>query len=746
MLKRILAAVALFALCALAVVRVSRPPRPVPATSPDTVFSAERAMRYVEDIAVRPHAVGMPDHDRVRDYIVAQLTAMGLHPQVQATTGIGTRYQEAGRVQNILASIPGSDPNGKAVLLMAHYDGVEAGPAAADDGAGCAALLEVVRALRARKTPLVHDVIILFTDGEEAGLLGAAAFVREHVWAKDVAAVVNLEARGTTGRSFMFETGPGNLDAARALRSAGDVTAGSVFSAVYRILPNDTDLSELAVLNLPALNFAFAEGVERYHTSHDDYAHLNPGSVQHHGDQMLAVARVFANGPLPRPRTGDGVYFDLPVLGLVVYTEWVAIPLAVIAIVLVGVASWREWRGALYGVVTAIAGVVVAALVARPIAGWIHLLQAHMPSDGAAQWGREYIVALALFAAAIALAFYALARRWVSDRGLDAGVLVVWLIPAVGLSIKLPAASYLFVWPLLFAALALVVPAGSRWSDGLGWVAAALAILIVIGFAYGVSGVMLGVAGIGATVLAVLASLVTLLIAPQIRLVARNNVDFGAVWVAVAGVLMVVVGLFAVRRSADHPAPSAIAYVENADSAGAWLGEIGRYRDPWTHYVLGDIAPGPTWTSRLGGSRVPFVGRQVARVTLGAPNATLVRDTLVNGARRVVLRVTAPRGTTALFMRATGAKVSTSSIDGRVVDTTRYRRRSDDWHMQYWAVPDSGAIVALSIPPGSAIDFEMTSRYPGLPVIPGVSIPARPESVVPAQTGDASYVYKRLHF
>src|SRR5207253_6859911 len=107
-------------------------------------------------------------------------------------------------------------------------------------------------------------------------------------------------------RSSMFQTGPGNLDAARALRSAGTATAGSVFATIYRALPNDTDLSELAVLKLPALNFAFADGVERYHTSRDDIAHLNPGSLQHHGSQMLAMARTFGTEALPRARTGDG--------------------------------------------------------------------------------------------------------------------------------------------------------------------------------------------------------------------------------------------------------------------------------------------------------------------------------------------------------------------------------------------------------------------------------------------------------
>jgi hypothetical protein len=51
--------------------------------------------------------------------------------------------------------------------------------------------------------------------------------------------------------------------------------------------------------------------VERYHTAYDDVANLNPGSLQHHGSQMLALARAFGDGPLPRPVTGDAVFFDL---------------------------------------------------------------------------------------------------------------------------------------------------------------------------------------------------------------------------------------------------------------------------------------------------------------------------------------------------------------------------------------------------------------------------------------------------
>jgi hypothetical protein len=97
-------------------------------------------------------------------------------------------------------------------------------------------------------------------------------------------------------------------------------------------------------------------------------------------------------------------------------------------------------------------------------------------------------------------------------------------------------------------------------------------------------------------------------------------------------------------------------------------------------------------------------------------------------------------------MRARGAKVLAASIDGRVVDTTRYRLRAREWVMQYWAVPDTGAIVALSIPAGSHIEFELAARRPGIPPVPDVTIPTRPPYVVPSQTGDVSIVYRQWRF
>ncbi len=742
MLKRVGVALGLLALCAFSILRGARPPRAVSATAPDTVFSAERAMRNVEQIAQRPHPMGTADHDRVRDYIVDQLVALGLQPQIQKTTAIGTRYREAGRVQNILARLPGSEPNSKAVLIMSHYDGVGAGPAAADDGAGVAAMLETLRALRARKRPLTHDVIVLFTDGEEAGLLGAAAFVREHPWAKDVAVVLNFEARGTTGRSLMFETGPGNLDAARALRADRDVTAGSVTAIVYRALPNDTDLSELAVLGLPALNFAFADGVERYHTSEDDVAHLNPGSLQHHGSQMLTMATTFGSEPLPRARTGDGVFFDLPIVGLVVYPQRFELPLALLALALVGTLVVRVRKGVIIGVLASVVALALSGGVGWAIGKRL---------DGPGMWSGLYATALVLLVMSVTAACRALAMRWSSSRGLHVGALIVWLVLALALSSRVPGVGYLFTWPLLFAAAAALLVRGRAAAE---WAAAAVTLVILAGFIYGVSVVMLGLFGGGAIVLCVMTSLVTLLLAPRLEVIAGDARWWPAAWLALAAGACLLIASRTVHPGADHPIRSALVYAENADSSDAWLGALGGSADSWTHGVIGEattVRP-PAWTASLSAYAGGFAGRKVQRVALAAPDAILIGDTLMNGARRVTLRVSAPTGTTGLQMRAHGAKVLTASIDGRVVDTTRYRSgaryrdRAGDWVMQYWAVPDSGAIVALSIPAEGRIQLELAARRPGVPPIPGVTIPPRPLGVVPSQTGDVSIVYRERSF
>src|SRR5262249_39474101 len=148
-----------------------------------------------------------------------------------------------------------------------------------------------------------------------------------------------------------------------------------------------------------------------------------------------------AGGELPRPKTGDAVFFDLPLLGLVVYPIGFAIPLALIAVVLTVVVVRRQLRGVGVGALA-----MIGALAASGVIGW--LVRLHGP----AMWSGTFAAALALAVVAINLLAYSWATRWSPDA--HAGALVVWLLLAVATSILSPGASYLFTWPLLFTLVA----------------------------------------------------------------------------------------------------------------------------------------------------------------------------------------------------------------------------------------------------------------------------------------------------
>src|SRR5579883_2441377 len=80
-----------------------RPPGPLPTSAAPAEFSAARALDDLHAFARAPHPIGSQEHDRVRDYLVAQHTALGGNPEVQRTTGVTALYEVAGSVENSVA-------------------------------------------------------------------------------------------------------------------------------------------------------------------------------------------------------------------------------------------------------------------------------------------------------------------------------------------------------------------------------------------------------------------------------------------------------------------------------------------------------------------------------------------------------------------------------------------------------------------------------------------------------------------
>lgn len=289
-------------------------------------------MSDVRAIAAAPHITGSPENARVRAYLLRRMAALGL----ETATWKGALYGESvarrnkwtGRTDqtvplvNLIGVLPGRDRQAPAVLLMAHHDSVWGSPGAADDSAGVAATLEVVRALRQGGQP-PRDLIVLFTDAEELGLTGAKQFWASHPLRHHVRAVVNMEARGGGGRTTMFQTSPNNGEAvALYANTVAQPAASSLAAFVYSVLPNDTDLTE--VLKGPYLgyNFAFIGRPGLYHSPLATPERLDQGALQDMGGQVLDLTRALLYARDLPGESPNVVFFDLFGWTTLVYPTW----------------------------------------------------------------------------------------------------------------------------------------------------------------------------------------------------------------------------------------------------------------------------------------------------------------------------------------------------------------------------------------------------------------------------------------
>ena len=315
---------------------------PVRAQSASGQFDANRAKARLANILgdQQAHPTDTPANDKVREKIVVLLTGVGLKPVVRDQIACNELYKSRGvtcaRVRNVIAIL--GPPTGKALLLSAHYDSTPAGPGAGDAGIGVATLLETASILKGRK--LNRPVIFLFNEGEELGLVGARAFLADPL-SKNVDSLINLEARGVEGPVNMFETNrPNGAPISVFAGSVDRPVANSLSTDVYRLMPNYTDVNTFAERDWLTLNLAPIGNETRYHSPGDNLAALSTASLQHMGDQVLAMTIKLADGTTTA--SGNRIFMDLAGRTLI------NLPLTVGAVLLIGLLaafttlSWRR--------------------------------------------------------------------------------------------------------------------------------------------------------------------------------------------------------------------------------------------------------------------------------------------------------------------------------------------------------------------------------------------------------------------
>ena len=730
----------------------NRPPVPRE-PGPHQEFSAVQAHKVLESLYSEEtiHPTGSVDNRRLKEAILERLGQLGYTPSVQEAFACH-EAGSCGHVENILARLEGSG-DGPAVLLAVHYDSVGAGPSVSDDGVAVAITLEIARILKAAPPP-PNDVILLIDDGEEVALLGAIAFAEEHSWAVEVGAVVNLEARGTAGRSFMFETGSDNawlveLMAEHLPRPA----TSSLYYSIYEQLPNDTDFTIFKAHGMNGVNFAFLQNVVHYHTPLDDLEHATLSTIQHHGDNALAMVRALANTDLESPPTGNATWFDVWGFGIVAWPEswnWVLAIASILLVMVAGGIHWRRhdltaaqtghglilWPVAVLGA-TAIA--VVSAWLLRSIGG--------LPAWPAAAWAPKSASWL------IALSVPALTMGWIGRR---AGRTATWLgalwwlsILSLAVSVILPGATYIFLIPALagslLAALALVVASELLSTLAVGLTVAA-ACIVQLDLVWSLWDAM------GITIMPIvsffIAMVVFLVLAPSAEQVGRARSKLPVLGMALAAAFLLA-AMVIPPYSSESPRALNLYFLQDSDLGTAHLmarkgsralPEPLRQAAPWaketeTPFTWGS-QPGKYWVAEVPPLPVP------------SPQMVVVSEEEIDRGRNLRARFHSVRGAdrgTVVFHDAD--RVTALRIEGHEIDLqgeliSRFHAENQR-SVRLATMPGVGIEFELEIKGSEPLELTLLDHSYGVPEAGNHLLEARPDWVVPGWVGDLTMVLKR---
>ncbi|WKL45673.1 M28 family peptidase [Flavobacterium sp. ZE23DGlu08] len=559
-------------------------------------FSTKRALNQVEAISKQPHYVGSKEHEVVANYLVKELNKLGLETSVQE----GYTLSDWGNLvqsKNILARIKGTS-NSKALLLLSHYDSAphSYSKGASDAGSGVATILESVRAFLYSKTPHKNDIIILFSDAEELGLNGAALFVTKHHWAKEIGLVLNFEARGSSGPSYMLmETNKGNAGLVKEFAAAKATfpVSNSLMYSIYKMLPNDTDLTVFREQgNIQGYNFAFIDDHFNYHTAQDDINHLNKNTLAHQGTYLMPLLNYFSNADLNTTQASeDYVYFTIPYTFISYPFSWV-LPMVVIALVLfifllfLGIAkrilSFREIGR---GFIPFLGSLIVTGLIT--FFGWKGLLAVYPQYNdllnGFTYNGHAYIAAFVLLALAISLVFYNRFSAKKVTMNHYVAPLFIWIVINGALAFSLQGAGFLII-PVyfgLFLFAAFIITQKSR--KILSLIFSIPALIIIAPF------IQMFPIGLGLKVLfgsAILTVLTFTLLLPVFGTFAKKGI-----WSLVFFVLAI--GFFAKAHSESgyeygKAKSNSLLYVYDADTDKANWVTYDTNLDSWTKSYLGE--------------------------------------------------------------------------------------------------------------------------------------------------------------
>jgi hypothetical protein len=733
--KRSGATALLFAMLAaiLGVLLLRMPgPAPLPETAPPSSFSAERAITFEREILGGdvPHPVGTAAHDAVRERLASRFRALGYDVTIRQAFACSP-FVTCAPVANVIARVPG-DTRPDALVLAAHYDSVPAGPGVTDDGIGIAALVETARALRNER--FRNPIVYLVTDAEEVALLGAEGFVADPASLRGTAAVIDVEARGTNGPSFLFETSRQNAWLARVIaHSLPRPATSSLYYDIYELLPNDTDLTVFKRAGFAGVGFGNIGRPIHYHTPLDNFANATPSTLQHHGDHVLAMARALAAADLRQTSSGNAVWFDVLSFFVISWPQYLSLGLAIVALLVLLLAAFNlktRPRAITIGVASFFLSLVAALLVAFG-GNWLSGLRA-----GGAVWVAHpgpAIAAAWLIGIVITLVMAQRLVARVGTAGLFLGQALCWSAIAVALSIVLPGGSYLAIVPAVACAVCLIL----RLSEGVAAVICASAAAVVL--------FPLGVAlydALGRPILpfvAVLIALVSTTFAPLVASIPGLRRPLNAS-LAAAAIACIVMALIVPTYEASSPRHINVEYVDDGVAPRWETDELRPEIQRAAHFNLSQ-QPVYEWTappSRALVAPAPALG--LAPAELG-----IVHDDR-QGGRHVTMHLRSARNAPRIALIFRAPSFAALRVNG-VTPPPITRRRgalAPGWH-RVSVRGASEAMIEIDLTRDEPIDAVILDSSYGLPPEGAALAHARDVSVaIPVQEGDLTTTLRRV--
>jgi len=707
----------------------------------DTEFSTDRALQHVKEISKEPHGVGFPAHKTVRNYITAELQKLGLETSLQEGYTAGD-WGNLSKAENVLARIKGSE-SGKALLLLSHYDSnPHSSLGASDAGSGVATILEGVRAFLKTNTTPKNDIIILISDAEELGLNGADLFVDKHEWLKDVGLVLNFEARGSGGPSYMLmETNRGNSKLITEFIAANPEfpVANSLAYSIYKMLPNDTDLTVFREDgDVEGFNFAFIDDHFDYHTQIDNYERLDRNTLAHQGSYLMPLLTYFSNADISNLKSlDDNVYFNVPFFKMVSYPfSWI-IPMLVIALlffILLLVSGFRKkvlnGKDILKGFIP-----VLFTLIVNGVVGYFswQFLKWLYPSykdilHGFTYNGHAYIFAFTLFSSGTC--FYAYYKfKVIKTANLLVAPFIIWIIICGLVSVYLQGAAF-FIIPLYSFLVAFYVHINQKNPNPFLLVFLGIPALFIFAPFVKMFPVGLGLKMLVATTL--LTTLIFFLLLPLVTKYRKKGALAFLSFLLFAGFMASAHMNSGFTK--DRPKPTSLLYVLDTDENKAkWATYEHRPSDWTSQYITKKVADTllskKTISSKYG-SNFTFTNEAPLK-NVPKPTIEVQQDTIVNNMRTVRLCITPNRPINRLEVFTNAVDIQKADVNGIELSEHFLKNRYGGRLITHYISDKNYTDITLQVPVEQELELTIYEASNDLLTNGLFTIPKRKENEIP---------------